>query len=46
MKVADSLVKNISAPSGIAAATSAVDAGIENIWFWYNYFNNFKQRDK
>ena len=46
MKVVVPLVKNISAPSGIAAATSAIDAGIENIWFWYGYFNNFKQRDK
>ena len=33
MKVAVPLVKYISAPSGIAAATSTVDAGIENIWF-------------
>ena len=30
MKVVAPLVKNISAPSGIAAATSAIDAGIEN----------------
>ena len=30
MKIAVSLAKNISAPSGITAAASAVDTGIQN----------------
>ena len=44
MKVAIPLTKNVSAPLGITAAASAVDAGIQkkNTWFWNNNFNNFK----
>ena len=47
MKVAVPLAKNILAPSGITAAASAIDAGIQiNTWFWNNNFNNFKQRNE
>ena len=43
MKVAIPLGKNVLAPSGITAAASAIDAGIQkNIWFWKYNFNNFK----
>ena len=43
MKVAIPLAKNVSAPLGITAAASAIDAGIKrNTWFWNNNFNNFK----
>ena len=43
MKVAILLGKNVLAPSGITAAASAIDAGIQkNIWFWKYNFNNFK----
>ena len=44
MKVAIPLTKHVSAPLGITAAASAVDAGIQkkNTWFWNNNFNNFK----
>ena len=38
------LAKNILAPLGIAAAASAIDAGIQKniyIWFWKYDFNNF-----
>ena len=43
MKVAIPLAKNVSAPLGIIAAASAIDAGIQkNTRFWSNSFNNFK----
>ena len=43
MKVAIPLAKNVSAPLGIIAAASAIDAGIQkNTWFWNNNFINFK----
>ena len=43
MKVAIPLAKYVLAPSGITAAASAIDAGIQkNIWFWKYNFNNFK----
>ena len=44
MKVAIPLAKNVLASLGIAAATSAIDAGIQKIktWFWNNNFNTFK----
>ena len=42
MKVAIPLAKNVLAPSGITAAASAIDAGIQKkTWFWNNKFNNF-----
>ena len=43
MKVAVPLAKNVLAPLGIAAAASAIDAGIKqkNTWIWENNFNNF-----
>ena len=45
MKIAAPLAKNILAPSGITAAASAMDAGIQkNTWFRNNNFNNFKRR--
>ena len=47
MKVVIPLAKNVLAPSGITAAASAIDAGIQiNTWFWNNNFNNFKQRNE
>ena len=47
MKVVIPLAKNVLAPSGITAAASAIDAGIQiNAWFWNNNFNNFKQRNE
>ena len=44
MKVAIPLAKNVLVPSGIAAAASAIDAGIQKKtrWFKNNNFNNFK----
>ena len=44
MRVAVPIAKIILAPSGITAAASAIDAGIQNknTWFWNNSFNNFK----
>ena len=44
MKVAIPLAKNFLASLGIAAATSAIDAGIQKIktCFWNNNFNTFK----
>ena len=44
MKVAIPLAKNVLAPLGITAASSAIDAEIQkkNIWFWNNNFSNFK----
>ena len=43
MKVAIPLAKNVSAPLGITAAASAIDAGIQkNTWLWNNKINNFK----
>ena len=45
MKVAVPLAKNISAPLGITAAASAIDAGIQkkkNTWIQDNDFNNFQ----
>ena len=44
MKVAVLLAKNVLAPSGITAAASALDAGIQKkkkTWIWDNNFNNF-----
>ena len=46
MKVAVPLAKNILAPLGITTAASAIDAGIQNTWFWNNNFNNFKRKNK
>ena len=48
MKVAIPLAKNVLVPLGIAAATLAIDAGMEKkiTWFWDNNFNNFKQRNE
>ena len=46
-KVAISSAKNVSAPLGITAAASAIDAGIQKkTWFWNNNFNNFKWRNE
>ena len=43
MKVAIPLAKNVLAPLGIKAATSAIDAGIQKkTWFRNSNFNNFK----
>ena len=44
MRVAVPIAKIILAPSGITAAASAIDAGIQNknTWFWNDSFNNFK----
>ena len=43
VKLAIPLAKNVLAPLGITAATSAIDAGIKKeTWFWNNNFNNFK----
>ena len=51
MKVAIPFAKSVSAPLGISAATSEIDAGIQkNIWFWSSFvlhsannnFNNLK----
>ena len=45
MKVAIPLAKNVLAPLGITAGTSAIAAGIQkkkNTWFWNNNFNHFK----
>ena len=48
MKVAVPLAKNVLAPIGIAAATSAIDTGIKNKnkYFWENNFNNPKRRNE
>ena len=48
MKVSIPLAKNVLAPLGIKAATSAIDAGIlkKNTRFWDNNFNNLKQRNE
>ena len=47
MKVAIPLAKNALAPLEIAAAASAIDAGIQKkTWFWNNTFNNFKRRNE
>ena len=45
MKIPIPLGKNVLAPLGITAATSAIDTGIQkkkNTWFWKYDFNNFK----
>ena len=43
MKVTISLAKNVLPPLRITAAASAVDAGTQKFWkFWNNKFNNFK----
>ena len=43
IKAAIHLAKNVLAPLGITAASSAIDAGIQkNTWFWNNNFNNFE----
>ena len=44
MRVAVPIAKIVLAPSGITAAASAIDVGIQNknTWFWNNSFNNFK----
>ena len=44
MKVSISLAKNVLAPLGITAATSATDVEIQKkkTWFWEYEFNNFK----
>ena len=43
-KVAVPIAKNIIVPLGIAAAASAIDAGIQKKMhgYWNNNFNNFK----
>ena len=43
MKIAVPLAKNVSAPLGITAAASALDAGIQkkSTWIWKYNFNNF-----
>ena len=43
-KVAVPIAKSIIAPLGIAAAASAIDAGIQKKMhgYWNNNFNNFK----
>ena len=51
LKVAISLAKNVLAPSGITAAASAIDVGIQKknkkkTQFWENNFNNFKHRNE
>ena len=48
MKVAIPLAKNVLAPLGITAATSAIDAGIEKkiLCFVNNSFHNFKKRNE
>ena len=51
MKVAVPLAKNILAPLRIAAAASAIDAGIQkrNTRFWLFFIHNlngFKQRNE
>ena len=43
IKAAIHLAKNVLAPLGITAASSAIDAGIKKkTWFWNNNINNFK----
>ena len=48
MKAAVPFAKNILAPLGIIAASSAIDAGIQkkNAWFWNSNSNNFKRRNE
>ena len=48
MKVAIPLAKKVLAPSGMTAAASAINAGIQKkqTLFWNNNFNNFRQRSK
>ena len=48
MKVAIPLAKNVLAPLGITAATSAIDAGIQKkiLCFVNNSFHNFKKRNE
>ena len=51
MKVAVPLAKNVLAPLRIAAAASAIDAGIQkrNTRFWLSFIHNlndFKQRNE
>ena len=47
MKIAVPLAKNVLAPLGITAATSAIDAEIQkNTCFWNNNFHNFKWRNE
>ena len=48
MKVAIPLAKNALAPLGIAAAASAINAGIQKkkTWFWNSNFNNFIRRNE
>ena len=43
MKIAVPLAKNVSAPLGITASASAIDAGIQKkkTWIWKYNFNNF-----
>ena len=42
MKIAVPLAKNVSAPLGITASASAIDAGIpKKTWMWKFNFNNF-----
>ena len=47
-KVAIPLAKYVLAPSGITAAASAIDAGIQKkkTWFWNNNFNNINQKNE
>ena len=41
--VSKPLAKSVLIPSGLTAAASAADAGIQkNTWFWIGNFNNFK----
>ena len=43
MTIATPSAKNVLAPLGITAATSAIDSGIQKkTWFWKYDFNNFK----
>ena len=49
MKIAVPLAKKVLSPSGITAAASAIDAGIQKkkkTWFWKYDFNNFKRRNE
>ena len=48
MTFAVPLAKNILAPSGITAAVSVIDAGVQKkkAWFRDNNLNNFKRKSK
>ena len=49
MKIPIPLAKNVLAPLGITAATSAINEGIQKkkkAWFWKYDFNNFKWRNE